>query len=60
MAQMLEEIEDVLFVGKEVALVRMFLKTANWSEAPEAFSLVRDELTHQLQKAAEESSRTSP
>lgn len=57
---MLEEIEDVLFVGKEVALVRMFLKTANWSEAPEAFSLVRDELTHQLQKAAEESSRTSP
>ena len=40
--------------------MRMFLKTANWSEAPEAFSLVRDELTHQLQKAAEESSRTSP
>ena len=57
---MLEEIEDVLFMGKEVALVRMFLKTANWSEAPEAFSLVRDELTHQLQKAAEESFRTNP
>lgn len=43
---MVEEIEDVLFVGKEVVFVCMFLKIVNWSEVLEVFFLVCDELIY--------------
>lgn len=42
----IENIKEVSFADEELAIVGMSLKTVNWSEAPKAYSLVRDELTH--------------
>ena len=41
----IENIKEVSFADEELAIVGMSLKTVNWSEAPKAYSLVRDELT---------------